>query len=234
MSGTYSWSLFEVDAEENFRISRVTNADNSKLSSFKINAESDHSLVLGGNTDNSGELRLLENSGNGSNYIAIKAPATIASNVILTLPTDDGTDGQFLQTNGSGTMSWEDIPTIISFIVFGQNSAITNTTVQLKTTNGSQNGQGWRMPVDGKVTHMSMQMDCGTYSSGTVTLTLYKNGSSVSKTISGDPGATGDFGVDNSITEETFSAGETLTAHLTVPSGISVDDIAVLLRIVSS
>ena len=41
-----------------------------------------------------------------SNYVLIKAPSTVASNVTLTLPADDGNVNQVLQTNGSGTLSW--------------------------------------------------------------------------------------------------------------------------------
>lgn len=41
-----------------------------------------------------------------SNWVAFQAPATISSNVIWTLPSADGTTGQVLSTNGSGTLSW--------------------------------------------------------------------------------------------------------------------------------
>ncbi len=41
-----------------------------------------------------------------SNYIALKSPTTVATNVTFTLPNADGTTGQFLQTNGSGALSW--------------------------------------------------------------------------------------------------------------------------------
>jgi hypothetical protein len=41
-----------------------------------------------------------------SNYVAFKAAGTISSNVTWTLPSTDGTNGQFLKTNGSGTLSW--------------------------------------------------------------------------------------------------------------------------------
>jgi hypothetical protein len=50
------------------------------------------------------ELRFSDTD--NSNYVAFKAPATIASNVTFLLPTSDGDAGQFLQTNGSGTLSW--------------------------------------------------------------------------------------------------------------------------------
>ena len=41
-----------------------------------------------------------------SNYVGLKAPATIATNFTLTLPSADGTSGQALVTNGSGTLSF--------------------------------------------------------------------------------------------------------------------------------
>ena len=62
--------------------------------------------TLGGTS--AGELRLLEPSAGGTSYIALKAPA-LAANVTWTLPTADGTSGQFLKTNGSGTLSWDTI-----------------------------------------------------------------------------------------------------------------------------
>lgn len=46
-----------------------------------------------------------------SNWVAFQAPATIASNVTWTLPAADGTNGQLLSTNGSGTLSWQTPPT---------------------------------------------------------------------------------------------------------------------------
>ena len=41
-----------------------------------------------------------------SNYVSFQAPATVTSNVAWTLPATDGTSGQVLSTNGSGTLSW--------------------------------------------------------------------------------------------------------------------------------
>lgn len=41
-----------------------------------------------------------------SNYAAIQAPATIGTNYTLTLPVNDGSSGQFLQTDGSGVLTW--------------------------------------------------------------------------------------------------------------------------------
>ena len=51
-----------------------------------------------------GDLRLQDAS--GGQYVALQAPATVASNVTLTLPTNDGDADQFLKTDGSGALSF--------------------------------------------------------------------------------------------------------------------------------
>lgn len=50
------------------------------------------------------DLRLADSD--SSNYVGFKSPATVSANLIWTLPSSDGTNGQVLQTNGSGTLSW--------------------------------------------------------------------------------------------------------------------------------
>lgn len=59
-----------------------------------------------GNATAGAEIRLPEDTDNGSNYVALKAPDTLASNLTFTLPSADGSSGQVLQTNGSGTLSF--------------------------------------------------------------------------------------------------------------------------------
>lgn len=55
--------------------------------------------------ESQGDLRLQDAS--GGEYIAFQAPTTIASSFTLTLPSADGSSGQALVTNGSGTLSFE-------------------------------------------------------------------------------------------------------------------------------
>jgi len=45
----------------------------------------------------------------GDHFVALDVPATVASDVTLTLPNTNGTSGYFLQTDGSGNMSWQDV-----------------------------------------------------------------------------------------------------------------------------
>jgi hypothetical protein len=56
--------------------------------------------------DNQKEIRFRETTANGTNYVALKAPASLASDVTFTLPSADGTANQVLQTNGSGVLSF--------------------------------------------------------------------------------------------------------------------------------
>ena len=63
-------------------------------------------LAVVGNATAGAEIRLPEDTDNGSNYVALKAPDTLASNLTFTLPSADGSSGQTITTNGSGTLSF--------------------------------------------------------------------------------------------------------------------------------
>jgi hypothetical protein len=56
--------------------------------------------------DNQKEIRFRETTANGTNYVALKAPASLSADLTFTLPSTDGTNGQVLQTNGSGVLSF--------------------------------------------------------------------------------------------------------------------------------
>lgn len=51
-----------------------------------------------------GDLRLADSD--SSNYVALQAPATVATNLTFTLPSTDGSNGEALVTNGSGVLSF--------------------------------------------------------------------------------------------------------------------------------
>ena len=76
-----------------------------------------------GNSTQPGEIRIFEDTDDGSNYVALKT-TTLGSNLSLTLPTADGTSGQAITTNGSGVLSFNDAgistgKAIAMAIVFG-------------------------------------------------------------------------------------------------------------------
>ena len=56
--------------------------------------------------DNQKEIRFRETTANGTNYVALKAPASVSSDLTFTLPSADGSANQILQTNGSGVLSF--------------------------------------------------------------------------------------------------------------------------------
>ena len=53
-----------------------------------------------------------------SNYVALQAPSTVASNLTLTLPATDGSSGQALTTNGSGALAFATIGGVPTGAVF--------------------------------------------------------------------------------------------------------------------
>ena len=72
-------------------------------------------LTVTGNATAGAELRLPEDTDNGSNYVALKAADSIASNLTLTLPSADGTNGQALVTSGTGTLSFTTLSTTLTY-----------------------------------------------------------------------------------------------------------------------
>jgi len=59
--------------------------------------------------DNQKEIRFRESTANGTNYVGLKAPASLSADLTYTLPSADGTSGQALITNGSGVLSFTTI-----------------------------------------------------------------------------------------------------------------------------
>jgi hypothetical protein len=87
-----------------FTATTLTTADNADITVdpsgtgiFKIASDAQ--------INDAGVLRFAD--ADSSNYVAFKSAATVASNVTWTLPSADGTSGQFLSTNASGTLSWQ-------------------------------------------------------------------------------------------------------------------------------
>ena len=55
-------------------------------------------------TRHQGDIRL--GDADSTHYVGLKAPATVSSNLVWTLPATDGSSNQFLKTDGSGNLSW--------------------------------------------------------------------------------------------------------------------------------
>ncbi|NTU46804.1 hypothetical protein HGA88_04200 [Candidatus Roizmanbacteria bacterium] len=79
-------------------------------------------LEVNGGTQTT-ELRIRDSS--GTNYISLRSP-TLSSSTSFLLPAGDGTTGQVLSTNGSGTLSWASVLTAASAFMAGGNSFSAN------------------------------------------------------------------------------------------------------------
>ena len=85
-------------------------ADGNKL--FEIN---DGNFVgVGGNATAPGEIRIFEDTDNGTNYSGFKAAANTTASVAYQLPAADGTSGFQLTTDGSGVLSWASAGTTLA------------------------------------------------------------------------------------------------------------------------
>lgn len=126
-----------------------------------------------------------------SNYVAFQAPASVASNVVWTLPGADGTSAQVLSTNGSGTLSWADGSVAIS-----DNTSDSNTNYLAFTTSTSGSITGARV----SSTKLTFQPSTGTLTS--VLLTVNGNVAS-SSTSTGSMIITGGVGLSGNL----FSGG---------------------------
>ena len=61
---------------------------------------------VGNGSSTGATLKLLEDSDNGSHFVGLKSPNSVASSVTFTLPGADGSANQVLGTDGSGTLSF--------------------------------------------------------------------------------------------------------------------------------
>jgi len=62
---------------------------------------------IDGGATQAGELRIYEDSDDGTNYVGLKSP-NVSTAYTLTLPTATGGANQVIETNGSGVLSWAD------------------------------------------------------------------------------------------------------------------------------
>jgi len=116
------------------------------------------------NGASAGEIRLLEPSGSGTNSVGIKAQA-MSADYSLTLPTNTGTSGQALITDGSGGLSWATNGGSLS------SQYLKNTTA---TTIGS--------PIVGNTIIETLFIPAGTFTSNNSFVLLHKNTSAIATT----------------------------------------------------
>ena len=104
-----------ANATNNLQITNNTAASNVSIDvigndtdiGLNLNPKGHGRVNILGSTSNSGGIRFYgDGATDSSNYVGLSADATLSKDINFVLPSSDGTDGQVLQTNGSGTLSF--------------------------------------------------------------------------------------------------------------------------------
>ena len=118
---------------------KLDHVDGTLTASSALTADSNSAISainIGNSATVGGTLKFNEGTNNGSNFVSLKAPNAVGSDLALTLPGSDGSDGHVLTTDGSGNLSFaaavEDKPTITTSSV-----VIAPSTSQTFTLNGT-------------------------------------------------------------------------------------------------
>ena len=167
----------------------------------------------------SAELQLNEAINNGTSYVALKAPTSLAATTTYILPSADGTATQSLVTDGSGTLSWSGVTgaSVTNFSTSGtwtKPAGVTTVTVEL-WAGGGGGGSGRKGSSD-------LSAGGGGGGGGYVTRTF--PASDISSTVSVTIGAGGAGGAAQSTLNTDGNAGSsgnnsTFGSFLTAYSG---------------
>jgi len=146
-SGTQTDQSASVSAMKNYAISISEKAAASGIATLDINSKLTLSQFpdsiakpiiadpIGSSSGSSGSIRLKELAANGNNYVSFKAPDLINADTAWTLPSQDGTIGQVLATDGAGILEWRTSGTIASTdTVAAAGYALNPSSVNTKTT----------------------------------------------------------------------------------------------------
>jgi hypothetical protein len=112
-SGADRDARFEGDTDANLlftdastdRVGIGTNTPTEKLDVAGIGRVAG-SMKVAGTSSAGGDLKLYEDTDNGTNYVGFKAPASVTADLLWTLPASDGTADQVLKTDGAGALGW--------------------------------------------------------------------------------------------------------------------------------
>ena len=120
---------FAISSVTNTHTFNIPDASASARGLMTTGAQTLAGVKTFGNGVSAGEIRLLEGSGSGSNYAAIKAASSLAADYTLTLPVTAPGSGEALISDSSGNLSWSSNP--------GTNSAKFVRTVAVNSVTGT-------------------------------------------------------------------------------------------------
>ena len=110
----------------------------AQLKDFQAGDAGDPITVVGtlaakGTSASAADLKLYEDTDNGTHYTGFKSPAALAANIQWILPTSDGTANQVLKTDGAANLGWA----TAGDVTLTGTQTLTNKTIEAGTfTNG--------------------------------------------------------------------------------------------------
>ena len=93
------------------------------------------SLIVGNDASAGGTIKINEGTNNGTNFVGLKAGNNLAASTTFTLPTADGSAGQFIKTDGSGNLAFSTVNQFIDLA--GDTGTDTYNTAETLTFAGS-------------------------------------------------------------------------------------------------
>ena len=119
---------------------KLDHVDGTLTASSAVTADANSAVdnfIIGNSATTGGSLKLKEGTNNGTDHVALKAPNTLGASVVFTLPDSDGSAGQFLKTNGSGTLSFDTISSSFTLAADSGSNDTFNTSETLTFTGGT-------------------------------------------------------------------------------------------------
>ena len=71
-------------------------------------------FIIGNSTTAGGTIKFNEGTNNGTNFVGLKSANALSASTTFTLPTADGSAGQFIKTDGSGNLEFDTVNQFIN------------------------------------------------------------------------------------------------------------------------
>ena len=92
-------------------------------------------IIVGNNASAGGTIKINEGTNNGTNFVGLKAANALTASTTFTLPTADGSAGQFIKTDGSGNLAFSTVNQFIDLA--GDTGTDTYNTAETLTFSGT-------------------------------------------------------------------------------------------------
>jgi len=168
------------------------------------------------------QILLNENTGVGSDVITIQAPS-LSAGWTLTLPANDGSSGQFLQTDGNGITSWQTPAGGGGSVLFGMEMSgigvVPGSTTYYSsfgffstgatTFNSTEANRQMAIPVAGTISNLMVTTESAQPGTGSLVFTIRKNSAGTSSTVTFASGAGAGNQFDN-VNTVSVAAGDVI------------------------